>query len=91
MDIAGKVHSLATFTKTISVNLIGSFSVICLAAEAMAKNTPEATERGVLISTASVAAYNGQIGQAAYAASKGSGIGMTLPIACTWRATASAT
>jgi NAD(P)-dependent dehydrogenase (short-subunit alcohol dehydrogenase family) len=75
-------HPLAVFSKTIMVNLIGSFNMIRLAAEAMAKNTPEATgERGVLISTASVAAYDGQIGQAAYSASKGGIVGMTLPIA----------
>ena len=75
-------HPLAAFTKTITVNLIGSFNMIRLAAEAMCKNAPEATgERGVLISTASVAAYDGQIGQAAYAASKGGIVGMTLPIA----------
>jgi NAD(P)-dependent dehydrogenase (short-subunit alcohol dehydrogenase family) len=75
-------HPLAVFAKTITVNLIGSFNMIRLAAEAMAKNEPEATgERGVLISTASVAAYDGQIGQAAYSASKGGVVGMTLPIA----------
>jgi NAD(P)-dependent dehydrogenase (short-subunit alcohol dehydrogenase family) len=75
-------HSLSLFTKVITVNLIGSFNMIRLAAEAMCKNTPEATgERGVLISTASVAAYDGQIGQAAYSASKGGIVGMTLPIA----------
>jgi NAD(P)-dependent dehydrogenase (short-subunit alcohol dehydrogenase family) len=75
-------HLLSTFTKTITVNLIGSFNMIRLAAEAMAKNAPEATgERGVLISTASVAAYDGQMGQAAYSASKGGIVGMTLPIA----------
>jgi len=75
-------HPLATFTKCITVNLIGSFNMIRLAAEAMARNTPEATgERGVLISTASVAAYDGQMGQAAYSASKGGIVGMTLPIA----------
>jgi len=75
-------HPLATFAKTITVNLIGSFNMIRLAAEAMCRNTPEPTgERGVLISTASVAAYDGQIGQAAYAASKGGVVGMTLPIA----------
>jgi NAD(P)-dependent dehydrogenase (short-subunit alcohol dehydrogenase family) len=75
-------HALELFSKTISVNLIGSFNMIRLAAEAMAKNAPEATgERGVLINTASVAAYDGQIGQAAYAASKGGIVGMTLPIA----------
>ena len=75
-------HPLVTFTKTITVNLIGSFNMIRLAAEAMAKNEPESTgERGVLISTASVAAYDGQMGQAAYSASKGGVVGMTLPIA----------
>ena len=75
-------HPLAVYTKTITVNLIGSFNMIRLAAEAMAKNAPESTgERGVMISTASVAAYDGQIGQAAYAASKGGIVGMTLPIA----------
>jgi len=75
-------HPLASFAKTITVNLIGSFNMIRLAAEAMCRNEPEATgERGVLISTASVAAYDGQIGQAAYAASKGGVVGMTLPIA----------
>ena len=75
-------HNLALFSKTITVNLIGSFNMIRLAADAMCKNEPESTgERGVLISTASVAAYDGQIGQAAYAASKGGVVGMTLPIA----------
>jgi NAD(P)-dependent dehydrogenase (short-subunit alcohol dehydrogenase family) len=75
-------HSLSLFTKTITINLIGSFNMIRLAAEAMGKNEPEPTgERGVLISTASVAAYDGQIGQAAYSASKGGIVGMTLPIA----------
>ena len=75
-------HALAAFSKTVTINLIGSFNMIRLAADAMAKNEPEATgERGVLISTASVAAYDGQIGQAAYAASKGGVVGMTLPIA----------
>jgi NAD(P)-dependent dehydrogenase (short-subunit alcohol dehydrogenase family) len=75
-------HPLALFAKVITVNLVGSFNMIRLAAEAMAKNEPEPTgERGVLISTASVAAFDGQIGQAAYAASKGGVVGMTLPIA----------
>lgn len=75
-------HALASFSKTITINLIGSFNMIRLAAEAMSENEPEATgERGVLISTASVAAYDGQIGQAAYSASKGGIVGMTLPIA----------
>ena len=75
-------HSLAVYTKTIMVNLVGTFNMIRLASEAMCKNQPEATgERGVMISTASVAAYDGQIGQAAYSASKGGVVGMTLPIA----------
>mgnify|MGYP003401860339 CR=1 FL=1 len=75
-------HKLDVYTKTIMVNLVGSFNMIRLAADAMCRNEPEATgERGVLISTASVAAYDGQIGQAAYAASKGGVVGMTLPIA----------
>jgi NAD(P)-dependent dehydrogenase (short-subunit alcohol dehydrogenase family) len=75
-------HALAVFAKTITVNLVGSFNMIRLAAEAMCKNEPESTgERGVMISTASVAAYDGQMGQAAYSASKGGVVGMTLPIA----------
>jgi NAD(P)-dependent dehydrogenase (short-subunit alcohol dehydrogenase family) len=75
-------HNLSVFMKCITVNLVGSFNMIRLAADAMSKNDPEATgERGVMISTASVAAYDGQIGQAAYSASKGGIVGMTLPIA----------
>ena len=75
-------HALHLFAKVITVNLVGSFNMIRLAADAMSKNDPEPTgERGVLISTASVAAYDGQIGQAAYSASKGGVVGMTLPIA----------
>ena len=75
-------HPLHTFAKVVSVNLVGSFNMIRLSAQAMSKNDPETTgERGVLISTASVAAYDGQIGQAAYSASKGGVVGMTLPIA----------
>ena len=75
-------HALAVYSKTIMVNLVGTFNMIRLSADAMCKNEPEATgERGVLISTASVAAYDGQIGQAAYSASKGGVVGMTLPIA----------
>ncbi|HSH88982.1 MAG TPA: 3-hydroxyacyl-CoA dehydrogenase [Ramlibacter sp.] len=74
--------SLSQFSKTVTVNLIGSYNMIRLAAEAMSKNEPESTgERGCLISTASVAAYDGQMGQAAYSASKGGIVGMTLPIA----------
>ena len=75
-------HPLAAFQKTIAVNLVGTFNMIRLAAEAMCRNEPEPTgERGVLISTSSIAAYDGQIGQAAYSASKGGVVGMTLPIA----------
>jgi NAD(P)-dependent dehydrogenase (short-subunit alcohol dehydrogenase family) len=73
--------SLASFSKVIQINLIGTFNVIRLAAAVMAKNEPDAEgERGVIINTASVAAYDGQIGQAAYSASKGGIVGMTLPI-----------
>ena len=74
--------SLASFTKVIQVNLIGTFNVIRLAAAVMAENSPdEGGERGVIINTASVAAFDGQIGQAAYSASKGGIVSMTLPIA----------
>jgi NAD(P)-dependent dehydrogenase (short-subunit alcohol dehydrogenase family) len=75
-------HSLEIYTKTIMVNLVGTFNMIRLAAVAMERNEPENTgERGCIVSTASVAAYDGQIGQAAYSASKGGVVGMTLPIA----------
>jgi NAD(P)-dependent dehydrogenase (short-subunit alcohol dehydrogenase family) len=75
-------HSLEKFAKVININLIGSFNMIRLAAEAMSKQQPNAGgERGVIVNTASVAAFDGQIGQAAYAASKGGIVGMTLPIA----------
>ncbi len=75
-------HNLATFARTININLIGSFNMTRLAAEAMARNPPNAGgERGVIVLTASVAAYDGQIGQAAYSASKSGLVGMTLPIA----------
>jgi NAD(P)-dependent dehydrogenase (short-subunit alcohol dehydrogenase family) len=75
-------HALAQFSRVIQINLIGSFNMIRLAAAAMGQNAPEPTgERGVIINTASVAAYDGQIGQAAYSASKGGIVGMTLPIA----------
>ncbi len=75
-------HPLDVFAKVVGVNLIGTFNMIRLAAAAMVRNAPEPTgERGVIVSTASVAAYDGQIGQAAYAASKGGVVGMTLPIA----------
>ena len=82
--IVGKngAHPLDLFQKVVSINLIGSFNMMRLAAEAMSANTPEPTgERGVMINTASVAAFDGQIGQAAYAASKAGVAGMTLPIA----------
>lgn len=75
-------HSLAAFQHVIAINLIGTFNVIRLAALAMERNEPNTEgERGVIINTASVAAFDGQIGQAAYAASKGGIVGMTLPIA----------
>ena len=75
-------HALASFAKVINVNLIGTFNMIRLAAEAMSRGQPNAAgERGVIVNTASVAAFDGQIGQAAYAASKGGVVGMTLPIA----------
>ena len=78
----GGPHPLELFELTLRVNLLGTFNVLRLAAEAMAKNEPNAGgERGVVINTASVAAYDGQIGQAAYAASKGGVVAMTLPIA----------
>ncbi|MBT2736883.1 3-hydroxyacyl-CoA dehydrogenase [Bacillus sp. ISL-7] len=76
------VHNLSLFSKVIHVNLIGTFNVIRIAAETMiSSKVNEQGERGVIINTASVAAYDGQIGQAAYSASKGGIVGMTLPIA----------
>ena len=75
-------HALASFARCVSINLIGSFNMIRLAAEQMSKGSPNAAgERGLIVSTASVAAFDGQIGQAAYSASKGGIVGMTLPIA----------
>jgi NAD(P)-dependent dehydrogenase (short-subunit alcohol dehydrogenase family) len=75
-------HALASFSRVISINLIGTFNMIRVAATAMSRFEPTAEgERGVLINTASVAAFDGQIGQAAYSASKGGVVGMTLPIA----------
>ena len=75
-------HTLASFVRTISINLIGTFNMIRLAADAMIKAGPNAAgERGVIINTASVAAFDGQIGQAAYSASKAGVAGMTLPMA----------
>jgi len=82
--IAGKngPHALDTFTRAVTINLIGTFNMLRLAAVAMAKNSPNAEgERGIIINTASISAYEGQIGQAAYAASKAGVIGLTLPAA----------
>jgi NAD(P)-dependent dehydrogenase (short-subunit alcohol dehydrogenase family) len=75
-------HSLKSFSRVVEVNLIGTFNVVRLAAEAIAKSEPnESGERGVIVNTASVAAFDGQIGQVAYSASKGGVAAMTLPIA----------
>jgi NAD(P)-dependent dehydrogenase (short-subunit alcohol dehydrogenase family) len=75
-------HRLESFSRVINVNLIGTFNMIAVAATAMSKGEPNAVgERGVIVNTASVAAFDGQIGQAAYSASKGGVVGMTLPIA----------
>lgn len=75
-------HKLDSFERTIRINLVGTFNVIRLAAQAMEKNQPGADgERGVIVNTASVAAFEGQVGQAAYSASKAGIVGMTLPIA----------
>lgn len=82
--VVGKegAHKLDSFARTININLVGSFNMIRLAAEIMSASTPDDTgERGVIVSTASVAAFDGQLGQAAYAASKGGVVAMTLPIA----------
>ena len=82
--VAGRkgVHDLGLFEKTVGINLIGTFNVIRLAAAKLAGNEPnEEGERGVIVNTASVAAYDGQIGQAAYAASKGGVVALTLPVA----------
>ena len=78
----GGPHNLEYFSNVVSVNLIGSFNVLRLAADSMGANEPDAEgERGVCVNTASIAAYDGQIGQIAYAASKGGIVGMTLPAA----------
>jgi NAD(P)-dependent dehydrogenase (short-subunit alcohol dehydrogenase family) len=81
--ILGKrgVYPLASFTRIVQINLIGTFNVLRLAAERIAANEPQGEERGVIVNTASIAAFDGQIGQAAYSASKGGIVGMTLPIA----------
>jgi NAD(P)-dependent dehydrogenase (short-subunit alcohol dehydrogenase family) len=76
------VHDLGLFRKTVEINLVGTFNVIRLAAVKLSENEPnEEGERGVVVNTASVAAYDGQIGQAAYAASKGGVVALTLPVA----------
>jgi NAD(P)-dependent dehydrogenase (short-subunit alcohol dehydrogenase family) len=81
-------HSLELFEKTVRVNLVGTFNVIRLAAAVMAQNAPlETGERGVIINTASIAAFDGQIGQPAYAASKGGIVALTLPVAREFAAT----
>ena len=75
-------HKLETFVRTVGINLVGTFNMIRLAAEAMMKGEPDAGgERGVIVNTASVAAFEGQLGQAAYAASKGGIVALTLPVA----------
>jgi NAD(P)-dependent dehydrogenase (short-subunit alcohol dehydrogenase family) len=75
-------HRLESFARAVNINLVGTFNMIRLAADAMIKEEPgEDGERGVIINTASIAAYDGQIGQAAYAASKGGVVSLTLPIA----------
>ncbi|HPX38044.1 MAG TPA: 3-hydroxyacyl-CoA dehydrogenase [Mycobacterium sp.] len=75
------VYPLAKFARIVNINLVGTFNVLRLGAERMVKTDPIGGERGVIINTASVAAFDGQIGQAAYSASKGGVVGMTLPIA----------
>ena len=78
----GTPHDLVYFRQVISINLVGTFNCIRLAAVVMARNEPAAdNERGAIVNTASVAAYDGQIGQAAYSASKGGIVGLTLPVA----------
>jgi len=82
VDKTGKPFDLKLFELTLRVNLLGTFNVIRLAAARMTKNQPnDENERGVIVNTASVAAFEGQIGQCAYSASKGGVVGMTLPIA----------
>ncbi len=83
LDREGSPMPLADFATTININLVGTFNVARVCAAAMARNEPlgEAGERGVIINTASVAAYEGQVGQSAYAASKGGVVGLTVPMA----------
>jgi NAD(P)-dependent dehydrogenase (short-subunit alcohol dehydrogenase family) len=78
----GGVHDLALYAKVININLVGTFTVMALAAEAIAKTEPlEHGQRGVVINTASIAAFDGQVGQAAYSSSKAGVVGLTLPAA----------
>ena len=78
----GGPHGLESFTRAVMINLVGTFNMLRLAAAAMLRNEPDAEgERGVVVNTASIAAYEGQIGQAAYAASKAGVVGLTLPAA----------
>ena len=81
LDKSGRPHDLELFKSVVGVNLIGTFNVLRLAAAAIARSDPEHGERGVIVNTASVAAFDGQIGQIAYAASKAGVVGMTLPAA----------
>lgn len=82
VDREGNPADLESYIKTININLVGTFNVMRLAAAAMAKNTPNETgERGVIINTASIAAFDGQVGQCAYSASKAGVVGMSLPAA----------
>ena len=81
LDKTGKPHDLDLFKQVIGINLVGTFNVLRLGAAAIAKTDPVDGERGVIVNTASVAAYDGQIGQIAYAASKAGVVGMTLPAA----------
>lgn len=82
VDRDGKPHDLKLFQRIINVNLVGTFNMMRLGAAAMAKNTPDSdNHRGVIVNTASIAAFDGQVGQVAYSASKGAIVGMTLPVA----------
>lgn len=82
LNKAGEPHDLGAFRKVVEINLVGTFNLLRLAAAAMAKQPPtDGGERGVIVCTASIAAFDGQIGQIAYAASKGGVVGLTLPAA----------
>ena len=81
VDREGQPHSLDAFRKVVEINLVGTFNVISKVAARLSSAEPGGEERGVIINTASVAAFDGQVGQAAYSASKGGIVGMTLPVA----------